>query len=329
MKKPIALCALLLFAGCVTEEPSRPAGDIAPAGIGGTTLDTQNGSEVLHPDGNPTWNQWWKFIPYSECGGGCCFEPCADSWTTVDEDLEDVDNEIAYIGAASSGATHRLSFADATGNANMTISQIDVVFGRIGFNPDLHPWSQTLTVTPRINGSGIGSDDFQCYQSAECDLEDVTWTATFDNLSLTRAQINTLELDLVATGALRPDIAWLDVHHVEVVLTYTYPVAPVIVSKEISTQIACPTAYVQFTVDSGGTTGKVKYGSTGCSTSEVNTTVIGSTHYASFDVSGLPTKFYWAVEATYQGQTTTGTCVSVKKAQYALEECPPPGWWPF
>jgi hypothetical protein len=82
-------------------------------------------------------------------------------------------------------------------------------------------------------------------------------------------------------------------------------------------------------VDSSGTTGKVRYGASNCSSSFVNTAVVGAWHYASFDVSGLPTKFYWQVEASYQGQTTTGTCTTVKKTQYGIEECPPPAWWPF
>lgn len=327
MRKLIVLLLLPLFVGCFAEEPIGPSD---PGGPRATTLATQYGAETLHPDGNPFWGHWWKFITWTECQQtqGCCFQPCEDSWTTVDEPLAQAYNEYRYIGAAFAGARHRLSFANPTGPADMNVSRLDLKFGRLGFNPDLYPYSQTLVIVALVNGDTLGLDSYQCYQWDECDQTDPTWTVTFNNLALTRNDLNTLELDLIAYGALRPDVAWLDVHHVEAEISYSYPMPPVILSKEIYTQVPCPDAYVRFTVDSGGTTGKVRYGATNCGTYFVNTTVIGNTHYASFDVSGLPTKFYWQVEATYQGKTTTGACSAVKKFQYAIEECPPPPWWP-
>jgi hypothetical protein len=89
----------------------------------------------------------------------------------------------------------------------------------------------------------------------------------------------------------------------------------------------CNTAYVKFTVKGNGTSGKVFYGSTDCTLDSVTTSVIGNEHYASFDITGFR-KVYWQVQASFCGDTDTGTC-DWKSRGSAIEDCPEPYWWPF
>ncbi len=322
MKRWIALAVTLFMAGCLSENagPTRPTEERP-------SLATAYGSEVLHPDGNSTYGTWWRIVPSGECGGSaCCYQPCPDSWDTLDEDLVDAWNEPRYIAALANGAVHQLTFDNSSGPSNLTVTDIDFDFGRLSFDPSYYP-IQSLNITAYANGSSIGTDTYTCYQGSACDSSDVTWTSSFSGLSLSQSDLNTLELKLEATGVW-PGGAFVSVYHVEADVSYSYPEAPVISNAEIYTQVPCNTAYVRFQVDSAGTTGKVKYGASNCTSSSVNTTVDGTWHYASFDASSLPTKFYWQVEATYQGETASSSCAQVKKNKYGISGCPPPPWWP-
>jgi hypothetical protein len=323
MKKWIAFVAALTMAGCLAEHrgPTAPETE-------GPFRATSYDSEILHPDGNSIYGTWWRIVPSGECGGSaCCYQPCDTSWDTLDEDLADAWSENRYIATLANGAVHQLTFESSSGPSDLTVSDIDFEFGRIGFDPSYHPYIQTLTITAYADGNSLGTDYISCFQGAPCDSADTTWTSSFTGLSLSQSDLNTLELKLEATG-IWPGGAFMEVHHVEAHVSYGYPEAPVLSNLEIYTQVPCNTAYVRFQVDSSGTTGKVNYGATNCSSSSVNTTVVGDWHYASFDVSGLPTKFYWQAEATYQGETTAGSCNLVKKNATGIYGCPAPTWWP-
>lgn len=293
---------------------------------------------TLRPNGDATPSSNWCVTdpPSIFCSGG---DP---RWSAVDEPCEDVLTDDAFIESTNYGQYHQFTFQDLPGSvpANATITQI--VFKLCGITHDI-PTSgpeitQSLYLSYFIDEEEQACDEFSCphwdcVRNAGCDSvawnerDENHWELPFEDLEFSVSDLASLEMGLESGGALNPSNGFMQVWQLEAEVTYEYDL--LITSSEIYAFVPCATAYVRFTVNQSGTTGKVRYGSSNCSSSYVNTTVVGSTHYASFDVSGFGTKFYWQPEVTLGSDTHAGSCAEKKKVSPGLEGCPPPGWWPF
>ncbi len=87
---------------------------------------------------------------------------------------------------------------------------------------------------------------------------------------------------------------------------------------------SCTMVYVKFVTKGTHATGIVRWGINGC-TNTVNTTVIGDTHYASFDVGNVRA-FYWQVESSFCENMDSTNCKKEYRPKYGVFGCPGPTW---
>lgn len=187
---------------------------------------------TLRPDGDVTHIAWLGFVDSDddgilECvGDDCCATDCyPDNWKAIDEPFADrYDlNENLTANTTVTTPTYRCTFSDlGTSANNVKVSRIEFKFGRLHFDVgdqygDLYI---NLTVRYFIDGVEEGSDVISCNEGDACDGADTDQSVVFSGLSHDLDEINSLELQLEATGELGPLVGYVAVHQVEAKVNY-------------------------------------------------------------------------------------------------------------